>query len=111
MGRVGNYAAILVGSWLAAAAVTSAQAADPAAGPIWGFLHIPAKRFNPGFRSPEEGGSRQQVDQKQRSCVEKELVQLKFQAPERSVDGLEIEPARIKLVAEPVEHLLVPLCA
>src|SRR3989442_9007779 len=30
MGRVGNYAAILVGSWLAAAAVTSAQAADPA---------------------------------------------------------------------------------
>jgi lytic murein transglycosylase len=30
MGRVGNYAAILVGSWLVAAAVTSAQAADPA---------------------------------------------------------------------------------
>src|SRR5262249_47574579 len=30
MGRVGNYAAIIVGSWLAAAAVTSAQAADPA---------------------------------------------------------------------------------
>ena len=30
MGRVGNYAAILVGSWLAAAAITSAQAADPA---------------------------------------------------------------------------------
>src|SRR6266481_1913702 len=30
MGRVGNYAAMLVGSWLAAAAVTSVQAADPA---------------------------------------------------------------------------------
>src|SRR6516162_6289851 len=30
MGRVGNYAAILVGSWLAAAVLAPAQAADPA---------------------------------------------------------------------------------
>jgi lytic murein transglycosylase len=30
MGRIGNYAAIFVGSWLAAAVLASAQAADPA---------------------------------------------------------------------------------
>jgi hypothetical protein len=35
------------------------------------------------------------------------MVVLDFQATEFSVDLLEIEAARIKLAAEPVEHLLV----
>ena len=48
------------------------------------------------------------MDQKQRSCVEKELVRLEFQATERSVDGLEIEPTRIKLVAEPGDRGVCP---
>ena len=42
-----------------------------------------------------------------RKCAGKKFVLLKFQATKDGVDLLEIEPIRIKWLAEPVKHLLV----